>query len=467
MNIPLTFGNYKGRSGAANAMELVNMFAEADSQGGAAPYVLHGTPGCLEYVDIGRVGEGRGGYSIPGKTFVVVNKYLYLVDTTNATKQYVGELSTSIGTVQWAENPDQLMLIDGLYGYVITKANNNFKKITDADFPTPKACAFKDGYGVVVESSTGKFYVSAINDFTSWDALSFATAEFEPDNLVGCISTHDSLFAFGVTTTQPYYNSGNSSFPFDNRPGANMTIGCGATNSPARGKNLMFWLDENGIVRQLDGYSQSTISTPQIAYMISNLSDFSDAKGFVYTQDGHTFYVLVFPTGKLTLVYDATTGNWHKRTSYANDGRWRPSWITSRGNRVFAGDYSNGKVYQLSNTTFTDNGEPIRWFFTLQNVNSDNKMVAHDKLEIEIESGVGLVSGQGSDPKLWMQYSDDGGKTWSTEKWRSMGKIGEFKRRVRFYNLGRARSRVYRIGGADPVKRCAIDASLEGRVLGY
>jgi hypothetical protein len=467
MNIPLTLGNYVGRSGAANAMELVNLMVESDQQGGSAPFTLVGTPGCSEFGNSGTIGEGRGGFQIPGKVLFIVDKEVYTIDTTTAAISAVGTLTTTNGATFWSENPTQVLLTDGAKGYVYTKANGTFNAITDPDFPVPKASCFKDGWGVVVEASTGKFYVSALNDFTSWGTLDFTTAEYEPDNLVTAISSHDSLYALGTKTTQTYYNSGNSYFPFDNRAGANMTIGCGATSSPAKGKNLLFWLDEDGIVRMIDGYAQSTVSTRQIEYIIANLVTYADARGFVYTQEGHLFYVLIFPTDKLTLIYDTSTLQWHKRTSYANDGPWRPGWIVREGKTILAGDRTNGKIYKLDPDTYTDDGQPIRWEFTLQNVNSENKMIVHDWLELKIQSGVGLVSGQGSDPKLWMTYSDDDGASWSREKWKPMGKMGERQRRIRWPSLGRSRGRIYKFGGTDPVKKLIVNANLEGRVLGY
>lgn len=467
MNIPLSFGDYEGRSGSANASSMVNMMVETDSEGGAAPYHIVGTPGCKEFAYVGIAGEGRGGFRGNGYILAVVGMFMYSIDTDTGNSSLVGQLETTTGCVQWAENPEQIMVVDCTNGYVYTKATKVLKKITDADFPVPTSCAFKDGYGVVVEADTGKFFVSGINDFFSWGALAFTTAEYEPDNLVSCLASHDSLYAFGVDTTQTYYNSGNSSFPFDNRQGANMQIGCGATGSPAKGENIIFWLDSHGIVRKIDGYAQQIISTRQIEYKISQLDAFSDARGFVYTQEGHTFYVLIFPDSDLTLVYDLSTGMWHDRKSYASMSRWRPAWVVQEGKKVFAGDYSNGKVYQLDSETYTENAEALRWEFTLQNINTDRHMIIHNMLELHIESGVGIATGQGSDPMLWMTYSDDDGKTWSREKWRSMGKIGEFKKRIKFFGLGRSRSRVYKIGGSDPVKRVIISARLDGQTLGY
>lgn len=460
MNIPLTLGTSKGRSAANNAQELVNVMPEMDTHGGTSPFILTRTPGCRVYLSSGYAREGRGGFAYNGFLLSVFGNRVFLADTAANTISQIGTLDTNEGYVQFAENPDQIMLADGTYGYVFTKSTEVLVKITDVDFPTPKAIAWKDGYGVVIAADSGKFFVSAINDFTDWDTLDFTTAEFEPDNLVGCVVGNDSLFALGEKTTQVFYNSGNAAFPFDNRAGANFQIGCGATNSAASAFGIVFWLDETGQVRMLNGFTPTVVSTPQIDYRISQLSTFADATGHLYSYEGHIIYVLTFPTDQVTLAFDVVTQMWHDRTS--GNGRYRPAWFAQDGKQVFAGDYTNGRLYQLDSATYTDNDSDVRWFFTTQAVHGEQKMLIHSMLEIVFDTGFGP-----GDPKVWMQYSDNDGRTWSSEKWRGLGQIGEFKRRVRWYALGQARRRIYRIGGSDPVKMNAIMARLEAQALGY
>lgn len=461
MNIPLAFGDYKGRSGAVNAMEMVNMMVEPDQQGGAAAYSIVGTPGLKEFVDIGIEDGVRGKYYWDGELYCVVGTSVYRVNVASRAKFSVGTINTDTGPIRWMENANQIGFIDHLYGYVITKSDKSLAQITDADFPVPLSCCCKDSYGIVVEKDTGRLWRSGVNDFTAWDSLSFTTAEYEPDNLVGVIDSPDSLIVFGVETATSYYNSGDSTFPFDPRPGANIKIGCGATHSIAEGDNLVFWLDNRGQVRMLSGFQQEVISTLQVDYRISQLGGFSNAQGFTYSQQGHLFYVLIFPSDDLTLVFDVTTRQWHRRTSA--DGRWRASCLAQSGSSVFVGDYENGKIYKLDPDTYTDNSDHIRWEFTLQNVNSDQKEITHDLLQIKCESGVGETDN--SEPYAWMVYSDDDGRTWSHEKWFSMGKVGEFKKLIRFHALGQSRTRVYKFGGSAPVKRIFTAARLEGTAI--
>jgi hypothetical protein len=89
-------------------------------------------------------------------------------------------------------------------------------------------------------------------------------------------------------------------------------------------------------------------------------------------------------------------------------------------------------------------------------------LLFHSKFELDVESGVGLTTGQGSDPQIMMDYSDDGGRTFNNRQlWRSMGRIGEYTTRLRWMQLGQSRQRIYRVSVSDPVKRSIISAHLD------
>jgi hypothetical protein len=92
---------------------------------------------------------------------------------------------------------------------------------------------------------------------------------------------------------------------------------------------------------------------------------------------------------------------------------------------------------------------------------NENKRIRHKELEVVMEVGLGTVTGQGEDPQIMMQFSNDGGKTWSSERWTSAGKMGTYETRVHWDRLGMARKRVYRVVMTDPVPMRLIDAFLE------
>lgn len=58
-----------------------------------------------------------------------------------------------------------------------------------------------------------------------------------------------------------------------------------------------------------------------------------------------------------------------------------------------------------------------------------------------------------SDRKVFVCYSDDGGRNWSNWRERSLGEVGEYGKRVRFHGYGRFRNRVFKIRVSSPVQR--------------
>jgi len=115
-------------------------------------------------------------------------------------------------------------------------------------------------------------------------------------------------------------------------------------------------------------------------------------------------------------------------------------------------DYSNGKLYKLKQDVYTENGTTIT-----RKIRGNHLFNAHQKirlphLEITGETGVGLATGQGSDPQLLLKLSKDGGHTFGAEQWRSWGKIGEYNRRARFGPNGSGRDIVAELTYAEPTK---------------
>ena len=72
-----------------------------------------------------------------------------------------------------------------------------------------------------------------------------------------------------------------------------------------------------------------------------------------------------------------------------------------------------------------------------------------------------MTSGQGDDPQVMLQMSNDGGHSYGSENWRGAGKLGEYKKRLIWNRLGASRDRVFRIKVTDPVKWVILGAFVE------
>jgi len=501
MKTPILGSTYVARSVNAADSRMVNLFPEIVPEGGLEPAFLSRTPGLRLLTTCG-TGPVRGMWQTTTYGYVVSGTELYRVDSTwTATK--LGDV-TGTGPVSMADNGIQIFIACNPDGFIYNMTTGVFQQITDPDFPGAITVSYLDGYFVFNEPDSQRFWITAIFDGTNIDALDFASAEGSPDGIVSIIVDHRELWLFGTNSIEVWYDSGATDFPFTRIQGAFNEIGCAAPYSVAKLDNGLFWLGSDargrGIVYRANGYTGQRISTHAVEWHIQQYAHLGDAIGYTYQQDGHAFYVLVFPDAKTTWVYDVSTGAWHERASWINSAfdRHRGNCQMAFSDEIAIGDFANGNVYAFDLEVYADNGDTQRWlrkWRALPTGQNDLKRTAQHALQLDCETGVGLdgldpsetfymmtqaddflvteagdyliedfVGTVGFDPQVMLRWSDDGGHTWSNEHWRSMGKIGQYGYRTIWRRLGmttKLRDRVYEITGTDPVKIAIMGAELQ------
>jgi hypothetical protein len=470
MKSPILGSAYVARSVNAADNRMVNLFPEIVPEAGKSPAYLQRAPGLRLLTTVG-TGPIRGVSSFDGNLYVVSGEQLFKLDS-NYAITVLGTVSGATGPVSMANNGIQLFVACNGPSFVYNSSTSAFGQITDPDFPGALTVSFLDGYFVFIEPNSQSVWVTALNDPTSIDPLDFASAEGDPDNLVSSIVNQSQVWLFGTNSVEVWYNSGNADFPLQRIQGAFNEIGCAATFSVAKMDNGLFWLGQDargtGMVYRANGYTGQRISTHAVEWQIQQYDTISDATAYTYQQDGHSFYVLNFPTANTTWVYDAATQAWHERAGFVNGDftRHRAECQTFFNNSVTVGDYQNGNLYAFDLDVYADHDRVQKWLRSwraLDTGQNNLRRTAQHSLQLDCESGVGLQNGQGDNPQIMMRFSDDGGHTWSREQWSGMGRIGQYYRRVFWRRLGmtlKLRDRVYEISGTDPVKVAIMGAEL-------
>lgn len=456
--IPFVGPSYKVRSASINAQRCVNLYLEPGGPDGKSPAALLRTPGLRVVLTMPNApAEIRDMCKFKKTLIVVSGDTVYSVDRDFKITE-VGKLGTIAGPVAIISSTNQYIIVDGVTGWVYDLPSNVFAQISSEAFPKgARMVSYLDGMAVVEAPNSAQFSFSKIGDFRVWDGLDFASTEGAPDNIVGHITSHRDIWFLGDDTSEVWTNTEGG---LARAGAAFMEVGCAAPFSPCKADNSVFWIgkDENGqgVVWRAQDFRPVRVSDFGVEYALSTYRRIDDARGFVYQQEGHLFYVLMFPSADATWVYDIATGAWHERAS------WNETTGTFHRHRAncheffaglnLVGDYENGSVYAFDLNEYTDNGAPLVALRTTPALSNQQMQVFYSSLQIDIESGIGLTDGQGSEPKLMMRYSDDSARTWSNRREASMGKMGEYCTRVRFNRLGRGRNRVWEITVSDPVK---------------
>jgi hypothetical protein len=346
-----------------------------------------------------------------------------------------------------------------------------FGQITDQGFLGADRIAFIEGWLICNQPGTRTFYTTGPTPYLMLFPGAFsALKDSSTDNLITLQEQNRELWLIGERTSEVWFNAGNPNFAFSRIPGVGPQIGCAAKHSITRAGAQLVWLGRNeqgqNLVVCSSQYSWTKISTHAIEHAISQYPVVSDALAYAYEDEGHLFYVLTFPTADVTWVFDFASNLWHQRLSYDPVAgvfhRHRSNCYMDFGDVRIVGDYTTGQLHQMSRQFYTDAGNPIRGIRRTPHVwkKASRERVFFSQLQVEFTPGVGLQTGQGSNPQAMLRWSDDGGFTWSNEHWTTIGLAGETKNRAIWRQLGRARDRVWEVSFTDPVPRDIIGATL-------
>lgn len=476
VQIPLLGENFPSQSQVQSVRQLYNFYLEEDIS--QDRYIAYGFPGFEEWLDLNG-SEVRGMLEHKGVGYVVVDNILYSISG-QLTFSNLGNLSTSTGKVQLAAINDEVGVVDGTSFYHYKISTTTFSTPADVDIPSsPVVLAAIGEYFVIPDPGTNQLFVSDLADGTSWNSLSFFSADTRADNVVTCAVANTLLYAMCEYSTEVFYISGGDVVPLDRAVAGSYDIGTPARHSPTVINNTMYWLGQNkggsvGVVRS-NGGAPELVSNRAMIQKIGTYQQIDDAFGWSYQENGHPFYMITFPTAETingqaigrTWAFDLSTRLWSevgsKRTNAIDPpqlSRHVANCSMFLNNEHLIGDYLTGTIYKLSPDVYTENGEEIIRTIKTQHIAQNDLPLSMMDLVIETESGVGLDgSGQGSDPEIGLRFSKDRGRTWSSQLTRKTGKLGEYFRRAKWTRIGRGRSITLELSMSDPIKWVIIGAT--------
>ena len=447
--------------------------------------VLLGTPGLSLVMTLpnapirGWRVVGQNMYVVAANTLYIISQFGLLVTTVTT-----GALATSTGNVIMSDNSLQLMITDGvfLYSYTIAASLTSyaipafntvgyFGIVTDTNISStypPFSITYIDGRFIMEMSGTRQAMVSGSYDGTNWGGgingiNGWYFTYFTKDNysdLIRVVEVFNGMvILWGTTSMEFWQDVGSSPLPYARIQGTTQSIGLAAMYSRAVAGNMMYWLgaapEGSFRVFRLNGYTPERVSDADIEAYIEELDESTDAVALVYTTEtGHVMYQLTFPIANATLLYDTVTGVWSEAQSgLAIVGRHQGQLgITFQGLN-YCSDALSGNIYQFDDDVFTDDGVPIKRQAISRHIRDQGNELDIGEIFLDMETGVGLQSGQGSQPQIMLDISKDGGRTFGTPRNRPIGAVGQYRSpRVTWRRNGSARDFVCRFTMTDPVK---------------
>ena len=355
------------------------------------------TPGLTLFTTLPE-GVIRGAIDYDGTYYCIANNKFYEI---NSGGQYIerGTLNTSNGRCglahNGANNGQQIMIVDGVNGYIYDSSTTTLTAIADADYPdTATHVIFIDSYFVVNDpSNTGRFHKSASYDGTSWDALEFATAEQSSDELKAIISSNsERIYLIGERVTEVWYNAGNPDFPFTPVKNGYMPYGTPSPYAVAEIDGMILFIHQNkdgkSSLIAVNGIQPRIASNLSIARMIDGYT-LENAWAWTYSYQQHSFYAVTFPTDRKTLVYDITTDQWHEMSS-KDTGYHRSSTHTYVYGKHLIGDPQSPYIYEMDWNNYTDNGDTITRIRRSRHIHNGDRSIRHYALMLDCKVGEGL-----------------------------------------------------------------------------
>jgi hypothetical protein len=453
-------GSNATQSATLDAEQTINMYVEqAQSDGAANRSGLFPTPGFSRWTDLSMVADvgARAALVASGRLFVVFGSGLYEFDANGTPTKRNPALALAVD-----QNPAQLVyngVVGGQLGiasggsiYTLVLGTNTFAAAPTLPAVGFSHLAFAGGYGFAFQATTGKTFVSGLNDLTSWSLATFFQRSLFADPLQAIFADGNNLvWCLGTDSFEVRYNSGVGTQPWVPLSGLVGRYGIAAPFAFAPFGNGNAWLARNpeGLGRFVvtNGASPQPVSsyamnTAVAGYLRSSRID--DAEVLMYEQEGHTFANVSFPAAKRTWSDDVEAQGWAERRRWnpnAGWDVWSPRVHVVAFGKHLIGDRTTGTLYQMDTTIATEiDGSGIRRVRRAPVLNAERQRLAVDRLELYLDAGLGVVpAGRAATRRLMLRLSKDNGRTWGNEATASVGRIGEFGRRVYWSQLGVAR----------------------------
>ena len=469
MKVNLFGVGLKSQSPAITAQRRINCYVELRQEAEKTNYVLIGRPGLKPFVNTLGSNTSRGLWAVNTLStpllFVVQSNTLYSINNAGVATS-IGTIGTASGNVSLSDDGTYLVLVDGTNGYYYDMISGGaLTQITDGNFTTtPSTVTWQDTYFIVTSSGTNQFQLSNGITPATWPAENIGFSGSAPGALRAGMADHSILMLFGDVYSEFWQNSGSPDFPYANIPGSSQEFGLASPWSLTKFDNSLVGMFKNKMggvnISRLAGFSLQRLSTADVETILQPASNLQNGQGYAFMTNGHPLYVINLPDSDITLMYDGASNIWSELQSYGH-GHFTGVHFANFVDRLCITDHHSGDIWEFDDQTYDDDGDPLSMEVWSKHIWDDDKFIGIKRVQIDTQAGVGTATGQGANPVMDLQVSKDGGNSFFSVGYSSIGAVGQYTQRTTWNSLGAARDWVLKLVITDPVKRVITGASAE------
>ena len=459
VNLQLATESNPTKHGQEGAALLKNCYVESNKGEAKTKFSVYGCPGLDVWVTVAGATNVRAMLSTTYGLIAVIGRQILRFKIDGAST-LIGGLGAD-GPVTMAENRAGHVGIVSDGQYLVYAGGASITRVQDPDLPPPLSMTEIAGY-FVFAIADGRVFHTEVDDAFSISALDFFTAESKPDSNVANANLNNQLVTFGTKTTEFHGLSTDPDAPFSRVSATN--VGCWARGSiseilytadrQSAGTTIMFAAtDAEGAyagVMMLNGYAPQKLSNKYVDRKVGKEPSPDQIRSFSWTFEGHSFYCITGTT--FSLVYDASEGRWHDRETWGKAYQDATCHAHFGGKSLF-GARGSGVIYEENDESYSEGASPLVMTIQLPPITAWSRGVVVNAIHIDATTGTGLTSTdeENADPKLLLDYSDDGGNHWSSPRELFLGRKAQTRTKLVARNLGRvSNARTFRI-------RCSAD----------
>lgn len=383
----------------------------------------------------------RGLFRAPGVQgavpFVAAGQYLYSLSSTYA-QTTIGAIAGA-DTVGFDEFRDDLVLRAG--GQLKYWDGSTLQTVIDVDAPSSPGTIAQVGLRLISAETTGDAMGwSRAGLPLDWDAAGSAADFYLSDPIVAQWRQGGDLVSFNAASVQRWRPTGGSEAEaFEPILSATHDVGLLSRDSVARlGDNLCF-VSHKGIPYRIGNAGPGPLPFNKgVEDAIAELTATQRARlyGWTYEEGSRQVYILRAPGLDRALCCDLLAGLWHDRKAYGESEYDLAFSCEGYDGETLVAGPGSAKVWRLSRSVFTDDGQPIiRRMTVIVPMGQDGSI---NSLGVQIQVTGQPLTGQGSSPVIMLRVSRDGGQTWDQYiDTADLAVAGIYQSRPTFWRLGR------------------------------